>query len=857
MTRMRLLCRGSVLPVLISLLVATNLFSFRPDRGPFSDFWARGLLDKEPQAVHYFVPRIDPDSLDTRDILLRAYSFQSADWNERALRNYQSISSLLGSSPLADWAAFWIGEMAQEAGDKSTIREVFSVRSPPWGRFWLGAWLFSERDYDSAIDIFDALSDDESSQTILKLMSGYFLGLSYTRLGQIDKATDTFEGLIEKYPRSLLSGEIKYRMASIAFSHEDWKNCRSHLYEALEFYDLSSRKSAHWWSDEAQFMLGAGDFMEGRHVVAIRRFQKLENSFPESPYVGRLPYLSILGEIETKSTNAARDSALLAALSPDLYADVLLRIAYLFMEDGEFNTAQGKFLEAAEMAEDKDLIGECFLFAGECAYNRRKYDKAIDFYQITHSCCSKRDREASWGLGWSYLRVRNYEDSRIYFTSVFAGEEDEFAQSARLTYAETFLLEGRPKRAIMELNDFLGAANPDLVDNILYDLIIAFKAVGDTDRIIETSQEFMERYRKNPLAEEIVSQYAKILFARGDYFRLISIADQVDIYSISREKADQVRILGERARYHAGIYSDPLEVSEKFLEKYPDSPLIGEVLLDIGSYLCNVGDYEKGAIAFDRLRHRNIPDSLWVEASFRMGLCYLGMGDTTAAKEILSQLLGEFENDPTAARGMISLGDYFHSIGAYESATEIYNSVLESALDTNQVALCELKLAQSYEGLGRLPEARIMLKNIYENENIALQYRQQGLLGLTRVYYSMAEFEEGFKLANPVFDTLPADSFKCELGEQIGKIALRLGWSDIALQRLLPDTAEIFICSGTKDQSILHDLALILEARSSLTDAKRVWEWIIQVSENDSVVAMARTKLKKYNATSPNLSNQK
>jgi len=808
--------------------------------------------------VHFFVPRRTLASTDTRDILLRAYSFQSAGWNDRALRNYQEIASIPNGSPLADWAAFWIGEMAQEAGDKSVVREVFSTRSPPWGRFWLGAWLFSGGEYDSAITVFIPISRDGSSQNILRLISGYFLGLSYSRLGQTEFATAAFEELLEKFPRSLLSGEIKYRLASIAFAREDWASCRNYLTEALEFYDLSQRKSAHWWSDEAQFMLGAVDFMEGRHIVAVRRFQKLEYSFPESPYIGRLPYLSIISEIETRATDAARDSALLEALSPDLYADVLMRIAYLFMEDGEFVTAQERFLQAAETAEDKTLTGECFLFAGECAYNRKQYSEAVDFYKITQSCCNNRFREASWGLGWSYLKLRNYDDSRIHLSSVFSGFEDDFSQSARHAYARTFLLEGRPKRAIAELNDFLPLAHDDLVDDILFDLIKAYKATGDTDRIIVTSQEFMAKFRRSPFAEEIVSQYADILFSRRDFTKLIPLSDQVDIYSISREKADRVRILGERARFQAGIYSNPLEVSEKFLQKYPDSPLIGEILLDIGSYLCNVGDYEKGAIAFDRLRHRNIPDSLWIEASYRMGLCYLGMGDTTAAGEIFGQLLGEFDTSATAARGVIALGDYLHSIGEFESATATYNRVLEFAKNEEQIALAELKLAASYERLGKFPEAEILFKNIYENERALTQFRLQALIGLVRVMYSMADFEHGFDLARAVFDTLPQDSLKCELGVQMGKHALRLGWVDLAVERLVPNpVVSTSKCPATVDQSLLYDLAISLESRSSLSDAKRVWEWLIQVSENDSLVAMARSKLKKYNITPTNSTNQK
>ncbi len=845
----------SLISLLCLFLGASTAYTIRPEEGSFSDFWARGLLDKEPRAVHFFVPRTGATSTDARDLLLSAYSYQSAGWERRALHGYEEVVFSPDAEPLADWAAFWIGELAQDLGEKTHIREIFSSRSPPWGRFWLAAQLFSEGDYDSSSTMFTGLAHDESAQTILRLMSGYFLGLSYTRLGEIDFATKTFDDLLDRYPRSLMSGEIEYRLASIAFSQERWEDCRKRLDEAMGFYEISSRKSSHWWVDEALFLIAAADFMEGRHLVAIRNFENLEHRFQDSPYIERLPYLSILGEIETKATDAARDSALLSALSPDLSADVVLRIGYLFMQDGELNTAQDKFLEAADIAEDKTLIGECFLFAGECAYNRRMFSDAVEYYEITYGGCPDRVREASWGLGWSYLRLRLYDDARLYLASVFAGNDDEFADRARLTYAETFLIEGRPRRAIAELNDFLPTAGEDIRGNILYDLIVAFRATADTARIVETSRSFMAGHRRSVLAEEVVPGFAEILFAKGNYSELIDLADEVDIYAVSREMADRVRILGERSRYHAGIYGDPLDITENFLRKYPDSPLVGEVLLDIGSYLCNIGDYEKGAITFDRLRRRKIPDSLWIDASYRMGLCYLGMGDTVAAGEILRQLLGEFYWSPLAAKGMIALGDYLGSIGEYESATEVYNKVLEYASDMEQTAVAELKLAESYEGLEKLPEARILYKNIYESEDVSVDVRRKALLGLVRVHYSMADYESGYEIAKEVFDTLPPDSFRCALGGQIGKLALRLGWADLALERLLPNGSDEFACVGIADQSVLYDLALSLEARNMLSDAKRVWEWMVQVSEDDSVIAMVRDKLRKYGTSSQTINN--
>jgi len=842
---------------LLLIFVFTAVSLAQPsDESRFSDYWSKRLIEVSPQSAHYFIPRDRAGDYSVQRALIMAYSYQSADWNTRALKSYAQAISEPSSPPAMDWAAFWLGDCIQSSGRPGRLREVFSTRSPPWGNFWLAVWHFSNSEYDSAATLFASLSSGKSGQAIMRLMAGYLQGVSLGRLGATDSSRVVFINLLQKYPRSLLEGEINYRIGAGSFARGEWETCREHLETAISFYDFSSRKSAHWWADEALFLLGAVDFMEGRHLAAMRGFDRLRHRFPDSPYIGRLPYLSLLGEIETRATQASQDSALLAQLSPDLYADVLLRIGYLFMQDGELAAAQAQFLRSADIAEDMALVGECNLFAGECAYRRRRYREAIGYYQLAFDCCENRRRETSWGLGWCYLRTKQYEEARMFFATVFSGFDDDFAERARSTYAETFLLEGRPGRAASELRDFLNTCRGDVCDDALYNLILAYEALGNTEKVEESAWQFLTSYRRSPLAEKVVPKLADILYKRKGYTELIRLADKVEAYAVSRETADRTRVLAEHARYHLGIYTDPLEITDKFLEKYPDSPLVGELLIDIGGYLCEIGDYEKGAIAFDRLRKRNIPDSLWVEASYRMGHCYLGMGDTVAASEIFGQLLGEFPESPLAARGVIALGDYYAAENLLERAVATYNNVLENAKDSTQLELAELRLARSYEGLERFTEARILYTSLTGETGANPYVWFEAFIGLLRVNYKMAEYERGFELAKIVYDTLSNDSIRCMIGEKMGMFAVRLGEIDRAFDVLMPHRLDSCFCSGSDDQTVLYDLSLALEFRDKIEDAKQVWLRMVETSTDDSIVALAREKLKEYGGPLENNENE-
>jgi len=512
LTRLR---KGRIKQIWLFLLVGV-CFSQGSISETFEDYWAKEIIRTEPAAAHNFIRRSLGGEQSSREALINAYSYQALGWDNRTRESYVQAMLTSGSDASGDWAAFWLGNLIQQSGQEEYLREVFSSRSPPWGRFWLGVWHFVINEYDSASAIFHPLANVIQGQAIMRLMAGYFEGLSLSRMGSTDRAEGVFADLLAKYPRNLLQGEIHYRMGSIAFAQADWNGCREHLDAALEFYEMSSRKPAHWWADEALFLLGAVDFAENRHLVALRQFERLQKRFPESPYVDRLPYLSILGDIETNATRAAQDSALIANLSPDLTADVHMRIGFLFMQDEELAAAQDNFIKAAEVANSRDFQGESYLFAGECAYRRYKYREAMSFYQLAYDYSSDRSRESSWGMAWCHIRNRRYDDARIYLSTVFSGHEDGFAENARLIYAETYLSEGKPGRAAQELLDFLKICQGDVCDKALYDLILAYDAMSDTTRVIDYSWDFLARYRRNRLADNVVLRLNELLFGKSN-----------------------------------------------------------------------------------------------------------------------------------------------------------------------------------------------------------------------------------------------------------------------------------------------------------------------------------------------------
>ena len=202
----------------VILFLAGAALAVSPSESFFAKSFARGFLETQPRAAHFFLPDNPPGEETAEDVVLRGFSFHSCGWLERAREDYARAVSAGDGEHLEDWAAFWLGESIYESGEWGRLREVFSSRSPPWGRFWGAVWHFQNAEYDSAATLFSPLASGEEGQAIMRLMSAYLRALSLTRIGEVDSAREAYAQILERYPRSLLEGEINYRIGGIAFT---------------------------------------------------------------------------------------------------------------------------------------------------------------------------------------------------------------------------------------------------------------------------------------------------------------------------------------------------------------------------------------------------------------------------------------------------------------------------------------------------------------------------------------------------------------------------------------------------------------------------------------------------------------
>lgn len=166
--------------------------------------------------------------------MAEAPPFTTDEQFERALSLYRSGQHSLA---IAAFASF-LGE-GPRPGDGTQDR--FASRA----RLWSGISRFQRRDYSLAISLLSPLGQDHSLHSAEAL---YWIGRSYARVGDREKATMTWTRLIDTYPNSPFTAESLYLMALQHSDNDQPKRAIQDLNRLIRNYRSSRFIDAALWT---------------------------------------------------------------------------------------------------------------------------------------------------------------------------------------------------------------------------------------------------------------------------------------------------------------------------------------------------------------------------------------------------------------------------------------------------------------------------------------------------------------------------------------------------------------------------------------------------------------------------------
>lgn len=142
-----------------------------------------------------------------------------ADRVARAKELFESVHEAYGSTAAGQVAGVYIGEIAIEAGDTARARELWTAFVEHQKSHALAATVFMNlisldrqegRDEELLTKLREALADETLSMPRDLLL--YELGLSLERAGETQEAMDTYQELVDDFPRSPFSADAQQRL---------------------------------------------------------------------------------------------------------------------------------------------------------------------------------------------------------------------------------------------------------------------------------------------------------------------------------------------------------------------------------------------------------------------------------------------------------------------------------------------------------------------------------------------------------------------------------------------------------------------------------------------------------------------
>ena len=249
---------------------------------------------------------------------------------------------------------------------------------------------------------------------------------------------------------------------------------------------------------------------------------------------------------------------------------ILILSAIQNFKSGNYKIASNLFRRALKLKEDKYLDAYTLYWLARTEYERNLFDESLDLYKQFRKHPRNLNVESiyrlNYDIGYVYFKLGEYEYSLKSFKT-FNNENNSLDKSYQI---DTFLRMGDSQFALrrywpaMKSYNTAIALNPNSGSYPTFQKAISYGFVDRNNKKIETLNEFINLYPKDPLLDDVLFELAS---------------------AYSREKN----------------YTKALETYDKLINTFKVSPYLGRSELNKGLILYNLEQYEFSKLVLEKV----------------------------------------------------------------------------------------------------------------------------------------------------------------------------------------------------------------------------------------------------------------
>lgn len=534
----------------------------------------------------------------------------------------------------------------------------------------LGCIAMSEEEYEEAIQHLtitrEVVSREISDGALFRI------GWSHYMLSEWDEATEAFQILLDRHPKSKF-----WESACYFLGETEYKRMR--YPKALKVFNRLLRETPN--SKYASHSLYASAYCY-YHLdslsSSVERFEEYIDKYPESdllPYVRyRIGFSAYRIGDYAKAINHLKPLALDGVPLLSNEAHYLIALSYYSFSNYDLALNELERLKKKE----KPMRVEAQKLLGDILFQKEEYWRAIGAYkQIPEEFLGEKVPstiidEGRYQIERSLLKLGLYS-SPVTMLKAYIRKYPESSKSPKLQMelAQYYLETGEYYKAIKEFERFLELFGSRIEDaEAKIGLAKSYEKLG---LFKKAREKYLQVSQESPFASRAWFNAANISFRLGELGRTISEC-------------------------------------QSLIEKFQGTPYGGQALYMQGKCYINLKRYEEAILIYEKLL-LEYPGSVSME-NFRFDLAFLAL-EEGLIEDGLKMLHTKWSSDSLKGEALLKAGTVFFELGQYQdAASELLEASEYLSLDRKAEAL--FKAGETLELIGDDSQAYLLYRNALE-----------------------------------------------------------------------------------------------------------------------------------------------
>ncbi|MBL0175249.1 MAG: tetratricopeptide repeat protein [Ignavibacteria bacterium] len=544
---------------------------------------------------------------------------------------------------IRDYALFSLGYLQEKQGKFAQARETYDgvlkefPRSAlsPTVQTRIAACYYQEKAYTETLARLDGLADSPDPDNAAERL--YYRIEAQYQLGRYQEAEQLATSFLSAYPRHARARAVRYTLG--------WSSLELKKYtEAVAAFDsLSSgsdalaqaaqyRKgmvlrlagkreaaaaalervaasgSGGEYADNAQFELGMIAFEEEAYGEALKRFERIPLSYPNSDVLGDAWFLAaetkmLLGK-PAEAVAMYQAAAATPSTPPGVLRSALFRLGSACFESRQFARASEAFAAYAARFPDDARAPEALVWQGEAAFQAGKFSDAAGAYARAGSAAKDTTTRynALYGEGWSLFKLGRYAASEKIFrrlTEEHKGTREDMDANVRL--GDALFAQKKFAEAIKAYR-YAARMYPKhhLAPYALLQLGNAEHRSGDTPSGMITLRSLLARHADSEFADEAQYSLAWLHFQSKEYGLAAAEYRKLGLTWPQSPLAPNARYGIADCLYNEGRYADAQKAYQDVIDAFPDSPVVSDALDGISQCMAMQGRKDEASAVRDR-----------------------------------------------------------------------------------------------------------------------------------------------------------------------------------------------------------------------------------------------------------------